>query len=79
VIGFWKVKRWEQTIRPSHPPAPLTAEDIERDRNVRRNIEEVFGFSVGSNFAVVPSNENNRRGALEDARLARDLRAAGLI
>jgi len=46
---------------------------------VRRNIEEVFGFSVGSNFAVVPSNENNRRGALEDARLARDLRAAGLI
>jgi len=46
---------------------------------VRRNIEEVFGFSMGSNFAVVHSNENNRLGALEDARLARDLRAAGLI
>ncbi|KAJ7494651.1 hypothetical protein B0H11DRAFT_2002827 [Mycena galericulata] len=89
-IGFWRVKRWERSIRAAS--TPVTAEDIERDAAVRRNIESVFGFSFpaeeGSrgrrerhqserrdeNGVVIPSEE-----LLEEARLARDLRAAGLL
>ncbi|KAJ6448940.1 hypothetical protein C8R45DRAFT_1045723 [Mycena sanguinolenta] len=91
-IGFWRIKRWESSIRASS--APITPEDIERDAAVRRNIENVFGFSFGEeeqsprraastapvrrdengNIVVIPTQE-----LLEEARLARDLRAAGLL
>ncbi|KAJ7170585.1 metal homeostatis protein bsd2 [Mycena crocata] len=87
-IGFWRVKRWESSIRSTS--APITAEDIERDAAVRRNIENVFGFSFGEEeghdrrqpvrrdengtIVVIPTQE-----LLEEARLARDLRAAGLL
>ncbi|KAJ7127086.1 hypothetical protein C8R44DRAFT_780373 [Mycena epipterygia] len=93
-IGFWRIKRWESSIRSTS--APLTAEDIERDAAVRRNIENVFGFSFGEEeggrggsgggrrqpvrrdengaIVVIPTQE-----LLEEARLARDLRAAGLL
>ncbi|KAJ7727309.1 hypothetical protein DFH07DRAFT_757799 [Mycena maculata] len=88
-IGFWRIKRWESSIRSTS--APITAEDIERDAEVRRNIENVFGFSFGGeeegrerrqpmrrdengNLVVIPTQE-----LLEEARLARDLRAAGLL
>jgi len=79
VIGFWKVKRWEQSIRPSQPSAPLTADDLERDRAVRRNLEEVFGLPMGVGYSMVHSSGAPTAHALEEARLARDLRAAGLI
>ncbi|KAJ6619664.1 hypothetical protein B0H10DRAFT_1912543 [Mycena sp. CBHHK59/15] len=87
-IGFWRIKRWERSIRQAS--APVTAEDIERDAAVRRNIESVFGFSFSErtnpddqdrirrdeqgNVIVIPTQE-----LLEEARLARDLRAAGLL
>ncbi|KAJ7123336.1 metal homeostatis protein bsd2 [Mycena filopes] len=85
-IGFWRIKRWESSIRASS--APITAEDIERDIAVRRNLENVFGFSLGEEreqrqpvrrdengtIVVIPTQE-----LLEEARLARDLRAAGLL
>ncbi|KAJ7352543.1 hypothetical protein DFH08DRAFT_957323 [Mycena albidolilacea] len=92
-IGFWRIKRWESSIRASSQP--ITAEDIERDAAVRRNIESVFGFSFGDEerterrqqqapvpvrrdengtVVVIPTQE-----LLEEARLARDLRAAGLL
>ncbi|KAJ7475768.1 hypothetical protein FB451DRAFT_1033919 [Mycena latifolia] len=89
-IGFWRIKRWESSIRSTS--APITAEDIERDAAVRRNIESVFGFSFGEEeggrgerrqpvrrdengaIVVIPTQE-----LLEEARLARDLRAAGLL
>ncbi|KAF7330393.1 Metal homeostatis protein BSD2 [Mycena venus] len=89
-IGFWRIKRWESSIRASS--TPITAEDIERDAAVRRNIENVFGFSFGDEergdrrqpvpvrrdengtVVVIPTQE-----LLEEARLARDLRAAGLL
>ncbi|KAJ7844364.1 hypothetical protein B0H14DRAFT_3455592 [Mycena olivaceomarginata] len=92
-IGFWRIKRWESSIRASSQP--ITAEDVERDAAVRRNIESVFGFSFGDEerterrqqqapvpvrrdengtVVVIPTQE-----LLEEARLARDLRAAGLL
>ncbi|KAJ7603158.1 metal homeostatis protein bsd2 [Mycena polygramma] len=87
-IGFWRIKRWESSIRSTS--APITAEDIERDAAVRRNIETVFGLSFGEEqghdrrqpvrrdengtIVVIPTQE-----LLEEARLARDLRAAGLL
>jgi hypothetical protein len=71
VIGYWRVKRWERSIRSAS--TPITPEDIERDIAVRRNLESVFGVSF--------EEENNRTHAAyaREQRLARDLRAAGLI
>ncbi|KAF9496800.1 hypothetical protein BDN71DRAFT_1468331 [Pleurotus eryngii] len=91
-IGFWRVKRWETSIRAaSQRSEPITPEDVARDVAIRRNLYSVFGFGVpeedtrrgdpgvhaedeNGNVIVIPSQE-----ALEEARLARDLRAAGLI
>jgi len=42
IIGYWRVKRWEKSVRT--PTLPPTAEQMERDRNVRRGLEEVFGI-----------------------------------
>jgi len=92
VIGFWRVKRWESSIRSTSSPTPRTPEDIERDIAIRRNIEHVFGLGYQEeeesevvaaqhvrrdelgNIIVIPPQE-----LLEEARLARDLRAAGLL
>ncbi|TFK40279.1 hypothetical protein BDQ12DRAFT_628147 [Crucibulum laeve] len=86
IIGFWRMKRWEAHIRS--PPAPITPEDVERDIAIRRNIENVFGISFGDNETpttqVVRDEQGNvvvipGREALEEVRLQRDLRAAGLL
>ncbi|KAF9453423.1 hypothetical protein P691DRAFT_800688 [Macrolepiota fuliginosa MF-IS2] len=71
LIGFWRVKRWESALR-----TPVTAEDIEYDRAVRRNIESVFGVSFGEDEEETSRSLNS---AAAEARLERDLRAAGLI
>jgi len=71
IIGYWRVKRWERSIRSAS--TPITPEDIERDTAIRRNLESVFGISF---------EEDNRRAQdayAREQRLARDLRAAGLI
>jgi len=76
VIGFWRIKRWEKSIRTA--PAPVTPEAIERDIAIRRNIEQVFGIS----FVEEEDAQTARTRELqvqEEARLTRDLRAAGLL
>lgn len=134
-ISFWRVKRWESSIRSSttatnsvspsndsNPPPGsrfLTREDVENDMAMRRNLATVFGinfeeeeqnardaviasggFSAGNSGQVggigglfgwggsagrVHVDENGHtivipgQEALEEARLARDLRAAGLL
>ncbi|KAH9031784.1 hypothetical protein EDB85DRAFT_1958426 [Lactarius pseudohatsudake] len=48
MIGYFRVKRFEMSVRASRNGGapPLTAEDIRRDMALRRNIEEVFGLGV---------------------------------
>jgi hypothetical protein len=96
IIGYFRVKRFEMSVRASRtggPPA-LTAEDMQRDVALRRNLEEVFGISVvyesdGAAAAAVgdfvpPQNANRVqpsrlvRSSIE-IRLENDLRAAGLL
>jgi hypothetical protein len=88
IIGFWRVKRWESSIRASSTSnAPI---DVERDIAIRRNIEQVFGTGYeeedrhqetrgirgtdGGRSIAVPD-----RATLEAERLTRDLRDAGLL
>lgn len=92
IAGFCRVKRWEMSIRTSTPRA-VTAEDVERDRSVRQRIQAVFGIPLDEeedieagtpgnlvradehgNMIVIPGRE-----LLEEVRLTRDLRAAGLL
>ncbi|KDR76272.1 hypothetical protein GALMADRAFT_247580 [Galerina marginata CBS 339.88] len=88
VIGYWRVKRWEKSVRS--PPVPPTAEEVERDVTVRRNLEEVFGISFGPaaqqtvHQTVVRDDFGHpiaipAQHVLDEARLARDLRAAGIL
>jgi hypothetical protein len=72
-IGYWRVKRWEKSIRSAS--TPITAEDIERDIAIRRNLESVLGISF------VDDNRDARAQEVyaQEQRLTRDLRAAGLI
>jgi hypothetical protein len=85
-IGFLRVKRWESSIRAATAaPQSFTREDMERDLAIRRNLENVFGIPMDEeehqyrhdehgNVVVLPAQE-----IIEEARLARDLRAAGLL
>ncbi|KAL0565679.1 hypothetical protein V5O48_016339 [Marasmius crinis-equi] len=105
-VGYWRVKRWEASIRASaapQPPQVLTPEQIHQDREMRRNLEAVFGISFddeeerpprrsggGGGAAFQPSHRIHydehghavvipSQVALDEARLERDLRAAGLF
>jgi len=75
IVGFWRVKRWETSIRAaSRPQAPVTASDLAREVEVRRNIESIFG--VGDDRELEASLDPQ---AEAEIRLARHLRAAGLM
>ncbi|KAF9266636.1 hypothetical protein L218DRAFT_896834 [Marasmius fiardii PR-910] len=111
-IGFWRVKRWESSIRNSSTPQVprvATPEEIQRDIDLRANLEAVFGITFDEDErarAVIPTTSqggSNRPEAsippmhrvhfdehghavvipsqeyLEELRLERDLRAAGLF
>ncbi|KAF9048412.1 hypothetical protein BJ165DRAFT_1459314 [Panaeolus papilionaceus] len=71
-LGFWRVKRWEQSVR-TPPPVP-TAEQAERDRNIRRNLEDVFGIQFDDHDTATAAYHQRY-----EERLATNLRAAGLI
>ncbi|KAH0585097.1 hypothetical protein H2248_008358 [Termitomyces sp. 'cryptogamus'] len=82
VIAYLRIKRWERSIR-SPPPCP-SPESLERDRELRRNLASVFGFSFeddGQEGSRARAVDQRTREELEaqDARLARDLRTAGLL
>ena len=84
-VSFFRVKRWERSIQANSAPVTITREDVEREIAVRRNLESVFGIPMDDgdhnirrdghgNMIIIPAPE-----LLEEARLARDLRAAGLL
>lgn len=78
VIGYWRVKRWEQHIRFSQNRTSSGAEDANNDAAIRRNIQEVFGLTAPADSPgrpqVIPS-----RVELQHQRLTEDLRASGLL
>lgn len=43
IIGFWRVKRWEHSVRT--PAAPPTTEQVEEDQHLRQNLQHIFGIS----------------------------------
>ena len=82
MIGYFRVKRFEMSVRASRTggfPA-LTAEDMQRDIALRRNLEEVFGINAGygSEGAAAAGGTNGAQDSVE-MRLLNDLRSAGLI
>lgn len=76
VVGFWRVKRWEMSIRASatHHQAPVTPGDLARDVQVRRNLESIFAIGDDRELeaAMDPQLE-------AEIRLTRHLRSAGLL
>lgn len=92
MIGYFRVKRFEMSVRASRtrgPPA-LTAEDMRRDIALRRNLEEVFGINASyelESAAVAAGGPQSANGGQAgrtgqssvEMRLVNDLRAAGLI
>lgn len=80
LIGFWRVKHWESSIRASDAQGPSTPGEIERDISTRRNLEEVFGYRPPNTSDSHPdlASITQQHGSTE-ARLCQDLRAAGLL
>ena len=75
IVGFWRVKRWEMSIRAaSQPQGPVTPSDLAREVQARRNIETLFGFSDDHELETATDPQVEA-----EIRLARHLRAAGLI
>jgi|SRR6266850_76611 len=94
MIGYFRVKRFELSVRASRTvPSSLSTEDIQRDVELRRNLEDVFGMSVvfdsesaaaaAANLAPPHSPDAILHSgvfrAIEEARLQNDLRDAGLL
>ncbi|KAI0319195.1 hypothetical protein OF83DRAFT_837165 [Amylostereum chailletii] len=93
IIGYVRVKRFEMSIRAAHTQdrAGFSPEDHERDLALRRNLEEVFGITMEEGQPETPApqsflpqrppprTEEQARLIEEEARLERDLRAAGLL
>jgi len=76
VAGFYRVKRWEKSIRSASQPA------VGRDNEARRAMEQEHAFPLI--MSLDEEDENAERRATShmseaEQRLARDLRAAGLI
>ena len=91
-VGFYRVKRWEASIRAaSLPQEPLTPEQRARDEQVRRNIELAFGFTglvdeedepespPAPSEPAVDENDERRAATEAELRLTRTLEAAGLL
>ncbi|KAG6861362.1 hypothetical protein C0995_001095 [Termitomyces sp. Mi166 len=86
LIAYIRVKRWERSIRaPPAPAPPPSPEAIERDREIRRNLASVFGIAFDDDERHEgargrPMDQRTREEMeAQDVRLARDLRAAGLL
>jgi hypothetical protein len=84
IIGYWRVKRWESSVRaPASPQTPQQSSII--DAQMRANLEQVFGIRFPPQHsepspivvhevqtATTPSGQSNR-----EQRLRSDLRAIG--
>ncbi|KAI6004338.1 hypothetical protein EDC04DRAFT_3124133 [Pisolithus marmoratus] len=83
LIGFWRVKHWESSIRATSARGPPTPEEIERDIATRRNLEEVFGLPLEDMPSPAPPPQGPPRiptqAELDVARLRRNLEAAGML
>ncbi|KAF9236701.1 hypothetical protein BU15DRAFT_49635 [Melanogaster broomeanus] len=82
LIGFWRVKHWESSIRASNARSPPTPEDIERTIATQQNLESVLGLVALDGQGMTPSQDMPRiptQRELDEARLEHDLRAAGLL
>jgi Protein of unknown function (DUF2370) len=89
LIGYFRVKRFELSVRASRTN-PLSAEDIQQDAVLRRNVEDMFGITIFFESQSVnadrsspqtanrwPPRRNTRTS--EEERLENDLRDAGLL
>lgn len=78
------MKRFESSIRQRPNPNPPSAEEVERDRDLTHNLQEIFGIpppgelhrnNINQTTPQTPDLESWRR----DENLHRDLRAAALV
>jgi hypothetical protein len=81
VLGYWRVKRWERSIRASATPVAepaATSEDLHRAIEIRRMLFAPFGRRAREREEEtrreVPDGELS-----EEDRLRRNLQRAGLL
>ena len=85
-VGFYRVKRWEASIRAaSMPQEPITEEQRARDEQIRRNIEIAFGFThlddddEEEDARAPPQPQPEEQMSEAERRLTRTLEMAGLL
>lgn len=58
LLGFWRVKRWERSIRASTPAAIVTPEQQQQDREVFSNLQT----SIGTSFVIRTPTQTQHAG-----------------
>ncbi|KAG8213365.1 hypothetical protein J3R82DRAFT_11856 [Butyriboletus roseoflavus] len=80
LIGFWRVKHWEASIRATQARGQPTADEIEQDIATRRTLENAFHLTEVNDYeAVQDETANPTQHELDEVRLQHDLRSAGLL
>ncbi|KAF8529883.1 hypothetical protein JB92DRAFT_3106579 [Gautieria morchelliformis] len=79
LLGFWRVKRWEHGIRQASEPPTSTTEALYGGARVP-SLRNLFGVIASDDPEdVAPGALDEEPATDEDIRLARDLRASGLL
>lgn len=65
LLGFWRVKRWESSIRASHPRV-ITPEEQQQEREVFTNLQTALGVQ----FVIRPHPEARSPSARTEAERA---------
>jgi Protein of unknown function (DUF2370) len=85
LIGFFRVKRFELSVRASRT-TPRSAEDIQQAAELQRNVEDMFGITILFESQSANADRTSPQTAnrwpprtSEDEQLENDLRDAGLL
>jgi len=78
LLGFWRVKRWELSIRASSQPRVITPEEQEREREVLTNLQIALGIHPVRPHpdARSPSTQNEAEMELRQLEEEEGLRSA---
>ncbi|EIN03694.1 hypothetical protein PUNSTDRAFT_128632 [Punctularia strigosozonata HHB-11173 SS5] len=81
LVGFWRVKRWELSLASTRQPVVSTQVTPEDEQRMRNNFRTAFAVHFGDEVSEEQQGDDmpDESDMSPEARLARNLRAAGFI
>ena len=79
LVCFWRIKHWEASIRASQVRGSPTSDETERDTATRPILDGAFHLGSDVDNSTQDETHTPTPQELEEMRLQRDLRLAGLL